>query len=302
MNISTSIPVFVRYLQVEKKYSQHTCDSYQKDIEQFSEFCLRTFDTEKWVDINHSFMRSWIVSMMSEGLTSTSVNRKISAMRSFYKWALKKKIVEKNPMIKIIAPKKSKQLPVIVSDANINRLLEKNIGEGGREEEYEFHRDHFIIQLLYSTGIRRAELVGLNIADINLARNEIRVTGKGNKTRSIPMTEMLKDAVLEYLGHRESHRIEDADALLLTEKGKRIYPRLIHNIVVQKLSAITTLSKKSPHVLRHSFATHMLDRGAELNAIKELLGHANLAATQVYTHNSIAKLKDTYAKSHPRSS
>ena len=170
-----------------------------------------------------------------------------------------------------------------------------------RDSPYTEARDTFIIQLLYNTGIRRAELVGLKVSDFNLERSEMRVLGKGNKVRSIPLTDTVKDDFLFYIEERAKTKIENSDALFLTVKGLKIYPRLVHSIVQNKLSSITTLSKKSPHVLRHSFATHMLDRGAELNAIKELLGHSNLAATQVYTHNSISKLKEAYGKAHPRS-
>lgn len=301
MKFEGLIDDFLAYLRVEKKYSEHTNISYGNDLKQFAAFCLREMGTSDLADIRHTHVRSWIVLMMGEAMTAESVNRKISALRSFYKWALKRSLVTKNPMLKIVAPKKAKRLPVIVQDANIGRLLETSIAATEGEDPYIMHRDDFIIELLYSTGIRRAELVGLKLSDINLARKEIRVVGKGNKVRSIPMTDALITSVRQYLDARAKVLILDADALLLTDKGKKIYPRLVHSIVTRKLSGVTSLSKKSPHVLRHSFATHMLDRGADLNAIKELLGHANLAATQVYTHNSISKLKEAYTKAHPRS-
>lgn len=289
------------YLRVEKKYSGHTCISYQNDLEQFASFCLREMETSGLKDIRHTHVRSWIVWMMSENITPESVNRKISALRSFYKWALKRAYIDKNPMLKIVAPKKSKRLPVIVQDANIGRLLEHTIGPEEVKNPYTVIRDDFIIELLYSTGIRRGELVSLTLSDINIARREIRVVGKGNKVRSIPVTDALMESLKNYLEARSKADIIDQEALLLTDKGKKIYPRLVHTIVSDKLSGVTSLSKKSPHVLRHSFATHMLDRGADLNAIKELLGHANLAATQIYTHNSISKLREAYNKAHPRS-
>ena len=203
-------------------------------------------------------------------------------------------------MLKITAPKKSKRLPIIVQDVNMDRLLESDLANLSTNP-YSDARDSFIVELLYSTGIRRAELVGLNVSDINLSRTEIRVLGKGNKVRSIPMTNHLIDAYNMYMSFRNNSEVIDHQALFLTDKGNKIYPRMVHSIVNKKLSSVTSLSKKSPHTLRHSFATHMLDRGADLNAIKELLGHASLAATQVYTHNSISKLKEAYGKAHPRS-
>jgi integrase/recombinase XerC len=292
---------FINYLRIEKKYSENTCISYENDLTQFFDYSHVAFDTVKLEDIKHVIIRSWIVSMMTENITPGSVNRKISALRTFYKWLLRKGYTEYNPMLKIVAPKKSKRLPVIVQDANIGRLCEKNLEKESSGSPYTEARDTFIIQLLYNTGIRRAELVGLKVSDFNLERSEMRVLGKGNKVRSIPLTDTVKDDFLFYIEERAKTKIENSEALFLTGKGLKIYPRLVHSIVQNKLSSITTLSKKSPHVLRHSFATHMLDRGAELNAIKELLGHSNLAATQVYTHNSISKLKEAYGKAHPRS-
>jgi len=292
---------FINYLRVEKKYSENTCISYENDLTQFFHYSYFAFEKEEVEDIKHIIIRSWIVSMMTENISPVSVNRKISALRTFYKWLLRKGYTENNPLLKIVAPKKSKRLPVVVQDANIGRLCEKNLVTETSGSPYAEARDTFIIQLLYNTGIRRAELVGLKISDINLYRSEMRVLGKGNKVRSIPLTDTVKEDFLIYMEERSKTKIENTEALFLTGKGMKIYPRLVHSIVQNKLSTITTLSKKSPHVLRHSFATHMLDRGAELNAIKELLGHSNLAATQVYTHNSISKLKEAYGKAHPRS-
>jgi len=251
--------------------------------------------------IKHLHIRSWIVSLMTNNISPESVNRKISALRTLYKWLLKKGTVTNNPMLKIMAPKKSKRLPVIIQDVNMDRLLESDLISSS-QNPYSDARDTFIIDLLYSTGIRRAELVALKVGDINLSRTEIRVLGKGNKVRSIPMTQHLIEAYKKYITFRNNLVHIESDVLFLTEKGKKIYPRLVHTIVQRKLSSVTSLDKKSPHILRHSFATHMLDRGADLNAIKELLGHASLAATQVYTHNSISKLKEAYGKAHPRSS
>lgn len=286
---------------MEKKYSNHTCISYRNDLKQFFEYCQVDYELTDVTSVKHLHIRSWIVFLMTHNISSESVNRKISTLRTLYKWMLKKGTVTSNPMLKILAPKKSKRLPVIIQDVNMDRLLEPDLSKTS-EDPYIDARDTFIIDLLYSTGIRRAELVGLKLSDINLNRTEIRVLGKGNKVRSIPMTLHLIEAYQKYLTYRDTVEDAEGDALFLTEKGKKIYPRLVHTIVSSKLSSVTTLDKKSPHILRHSFATHMLDRGADLNAIKELLGHASLAATQVYTHNSISKLKEAYGKAHPRSS
>lgn len=301
MTITALLPLFLNYLKVEKRYSSHTFLSYENDLNGFIIFCKQDYETDLLKNILHLHIRSWIVSLMSDNNSVVTVNRKISTLRTFYKWALRKGYTTTNPMLKILAPKKPKRLPVTVQDANINRLLEPGIGNEAMVHPYREARDTFIIELFYSTGMRRAELVGLKVSDINLQRKEVRVLGKGNKERSIPLTDELIQSFNKY--QKERNMLEDCaeTALFLTEKGKAIYPRLVHDIVAGKLASITTLSKKSPHVLRHSFATHMLDRGADLNAIKEILGHANLAATQVYTHNSISKLKEAYGKAHPRS-
>lgn len=301
MTLSALLPSFINYLRVEKKYSEHTCISYSNDLTGFIQYCLSDFETEALSDVRHTFIRSWIVALMTENISPVTVNRKISALRTFYKWSLKKGHTSINPMVKITAPKKAKRLPIIVQDANISRLLEHNIDSASLQNPYAESRDTFMIEVLYSTGIRRAELVGLKVSDFNISRQEIRVVGKGNKVRSIPLTDELIAAFTSYIKERNEVNVDNVDMLFLTDKGKPMYPRLVHTIVSRKLSSITTLSKKSPHVLRHSFATHMLDRGADINAIKEILGHANLAATQVYTHNSIAKLKEAYTKAHPRS-
>lgn len=293
------IEEFVGYLRVEKKYSPRTCTSYQLDLEQFAGFLQKEFEVDDLYAVRHQVVRSWIVHLMSDQLMASSVNRKISALRSFYRWALKKKLTSANPMLKIVAPKKPKKLPVTIPGHNLARLFEVSAGDLKAENDYVFVRDNFILELFYVTGMRRAELINLRLNDFNIHRKEVRVTGKGNKIRSIPLTGALIQKYQAYLKIRETLGTEHTDFVFLTEKGKPVYEKLIYNIVRHALGSITTLGKKSPHVLRHTFATHMLDEGAELNAIKELLGHASLAATQVYTHNSITKLKEVYKKAHP---
>ncbi|MFZ1524213.1 MAG: tyrosine-type recombinase/integrase, partial [Saprospiraceae bacterium] len=232
MNLNERISEFTAYLTVEKKYSSHSTAAYATDLEQFTDFCFRTFETQSATDVTHLMIRSWIVSMMTEKINTSTVNRKISALRTFFKWLIRKKYSTKNPMQKVLAPKKAKRLPVVVNDANIERLLEDNLTSDSEQDVYSEARNKFIVELLYSTGIRRAELVGMNVNDINFARGEIRVTGKGNKVRSIPMTNDLTDSVRHYLTVRNHSFAENhEDALFLTQKGKRIYPRMVHTIV-----------------------------------------------------------------------
>lgn len=297
--LSTVIPLFLKYLEVEKKYSKHTVLSYQNDLESLAEYSLSQYEVNDVSELKHLHIRSWIVRLMSEGISPVSVNRKISACRSFYKWLIKRGDIQVNPMIKITAPKKPKRLPTSIHDKSINKMAEVPLMTD-TDNDFEISRDHLIMTMLYSTGMRRAELVSLNMKDVDLARNELRVTGKGNKVRSIPVISSLKTDILNYLCVRESlENVTDTEALFLTAKGKRIYPKMVYNIVHRELSLITTLDKKSPHVLRHTFATHMLDNGADIHAIKEILGHSHLGATQIYTHNSISKLKEAYKKAHP---
>lgn len=300
MNFLSLQNQFIDYLRIEKKYSLHTCISYENDMRQFITYVAHHYELSEWQAIKALHIRTWIVGLMSEKISATSVNRKISTLRSFYKWSIKKGLIAVNPMIKIVAPKKPKRLPVTVQEVKIPRLMDKTLADATTNNPYAIQRNDFLVELLYSTGMRRSELIHLREEDINLHRKEIRVVGKGNKIRSIPLTDSIINAFIIYLQAKKDAGFEDQKHLFLTDRGAKIYARMVHNIVHQKLSSITTLTKKSPHVLRHSFATHMLDRGAELNAIKEILGHSSLAATQVYTHNSITKLKETYGKAHPR--
>ncbi len=299
VNMQSEIISFLKYIEVEKKYSPHTVLSYQNDLNAFQNFCVSAYEIENIVEIKHLHIRSWIVRMMSEGMSASSVNRKISSCKSFYKWLMKTKKIAANPMIKIVAPKKPKRLPPSVHDKNMQSIVQPSIILDPKDA-FESVRNHLIIQLFYGTGMRRAELISLDIGSIDMIRGEIRVVGKGNKVRVIPMVESLKKEIQEYKELRKNlDHILEPNALFLTTKGKRIYEKMVYNIVHQQLSLHTTLDKKSPHVLRHSFATHMLDNGADINAIKEILGHANLGATQIYTQNSISKLKEAYKKAHP---
>ncbi len=302
MDISQKIADFIGYLQVEKKYAIHTCISYDNDLRQFADFLVLQTGIQDIELIKHTHVRTWMVHMMGEGISPVTVNRKISALRTFFHWLIKRKQLQANPMSKVLSPKKPRRLPVFVQEQQADRLLEPEIMVEGRK--FVQVRDLFIVETLYATGIRRAEMRTLKIGDIDMYKREIRVTGKGNKVRIVPVTEDWIDHLEKYLQHRGEvlrERSIQHDTVFISHTGRPVYDKLIYQIVREKLSTLTTLQKRSPHTLRHSFATHMLNAGADLNAIKELLGHASLAATQVYTHNSIAKLKDVYSKTHPRS-
>ncbi|MBK9149746.1 MAG: tyrosine-type recombinase/integrase [Saprospiraceae bacterium] len=300
MHFGELIGRFLAYLEAERKYSPHTILSYQNDLNQLHTFIIHEFSIQTLEELSHSHIRSWMVHMMQEGVTAVSVNRKISALRSAFRWFKKKGFILQNPMLKITVPKKPKRLPVVVQKNSLERLLDDRISPN-EEDMYIHARNSMIIDLFYATGIRRSELKQLTTGDIDFFRKEIRVVGKGNKVRSIPITQPILDKLDQYLKIRNDNFPGIPEkCLFLTPKAKPVYDRMIYDIVHRELSQVNTAGKKSPHVLRHTFATHMLDNGADLNAIKEILGHASLAATQVYTHNSLSKLKEAYGKAHPR--
>lgn len=290
------IDIFVKYLKYEKRYSQHTVHSYENDLSKFAEFYnfnKETFDPRA---ISHQEIRKWIIFLMECGYAPRSINRKLSALKSFYKYLLRENYVKKSPLTKITAPKVNKKLPNFVERDKMDLLLDKiDFGDG-----FESYRDKLIIELLYLTGIRLAELIGLKINDIDFNHKNIKVLGKRNKERIIPINNELINSFNAYIPMRLEFKNTKIDHLIITIKGEKAYPKLIYRIVKKYLEQVTTIEKKSPHVLRHTFATHMLNSGADLNAIKEILGHANLAATEVYTHNTFEKLKSIYKQAHPR--
>lgn len=287
---------FIKYLQYEKRMSPHTVLSYSNDLQQFQTYLDAIYKVSDIREVNHSIIRSWIVSLMDNKLSSRSVNRKISTLKSFYKYLLREKVVSINPMGKIQSPKNPKRLPIFIEESKMEAISTGEIyGEG-----FKGARDMLLIEVLYATGMRRAELINLKIRDIDLAKGTLKVLGKRNKERLIPVTTNLAGLIREYLDLRRKLDTSGNDHLFINEKGNPLNPSSVYRSVRDTLKKVTTLSKKSPHVLRHTFATHLLNNGANLNAIKELLGHANLAATQVYTHNTIEKLKNVYSKSHPR--
>ena len=291
----SNISGFLDYISHQKRYSPHTVTAYKKDLEQFNQFLLSDFQIESFKKVESTIIRSWIVHLIEKEVSTRSINRKISTLKSFYKYLLKNNEVTKNPLLKVVTPKTSKRLPVFVGESEISNLFD----EVKYDDGYEGSRDKLILEFLYATGIRLIELVNLKIKSIDFSNSTIKVIGKRNKERIIPFGDKLKSEIDQYLIERQKLASTE-NHLFLTKNGKKIYPKLVYRTVNYYLSMVTTVSKKSPHVLRHTFATHMLNNGADLNSIKEILGHANLSATQVYTHNTIEKLKNIHKQAHPK--
>lgn len=293
-----TIQPYIEYLKFEKRYSVHTLTAYQADLYEFTEFVKIQYGDTDLASINHGVVRSWLAQLKEQGLTAKSLNRKISTLKSFFKYLLKTGIIDISPMAKVISPKIGKRLPVFVKEEETQLLLDSL---NSSAENWRSLNARMIITILYATGLRLSELINLKEKQVDFARLQIKVLGKGNKERIIPLSDKLINGIREYqqLKRKEFETYEDV--LLVSEKGKKLYPKYAYLIVNQYLGKSSTLDKKSPHVLRHSFATHLMNNGADLNAVKELLGHSSLAATQVYTHNTIEKLKDVHKKAHPKS-
>ena len=291
-----AIKKFINFLLLEKKYSQHTAIAYQKDIEMFQLFLSREFPESKLSDVNYSQIRNWIVELVNTNITNRTINRKVSSLNSYFKFLLKIQSVEFNPLRKHKALKVSKKLQIPFSEIEITSVLNSI-----ETDSFEGLRDKFIVELFYSTGMRRVELVNLKLSDVNLSQAQVKVLGKQNKERYIPLLPNVLDTYQAYLIKRSNLKvIKDLTALFLTRKGVKVYEKLVYRVIINYFDTVSTKVKKSPHILRHSFATHLLSNGADLNSVKELLGHSSLAATQVYTHNSVSELKKVYEKSHPR--
>ncbi|NRB83923.1 MAG: tyrosine-type recombinase/integrase [Winogradskyella sp.] len=292
-----SLEAFSNYLSLEKKYSKHTVLAYGRDLELFQEFMLENHDSRSIENVSYSEIRQWIVELVNGGVSHRTINRKMSSLNSYYKFLQKVKAIETNPLKNHKALKVGKKVQLPFSKEELKRVLEGAI----EVIDFESARDHFIVELFYATGIRRIELVNLKINDIDFSNKQIKVLGKRNKERYIPLINSLESSLKVYLDFRRTLPIvKDKEMLLLTKKGLKVYEMLVYRIINKYFSKASSKEKCSPHVLRHSFATHLLNEGADLNAVKELLGHTSLAATQIYTHNSIAELKKVYAKSHPR--
>ena len=290
------IDTFLQYLKFEKRVSPHTLLAYQKDLDQFQSFLSQTFPEEKVESASHGLIRSWIINLTEEELEPRSINRKIACLRSFYKFLQRQEIISTNPMLKIRVLKSKKGLPSFVKEGEMVKLLDSLTFEN----TFDGWRDKIILELFYSTGIRLSELIHLKDSKVDLNRHTIKVLGKRNKERIIPFPSSLVSIIETYRSFRDKEIPMNNELLLVTEKGEACYPVMIYRIVNKYLNLYTTTDKKSPHVLRHSYATHLLNKGAEINAVKDLLGHSSLAATQVYTHNSIEKLKKAFKKAHPK--
>ena len=287
---------YINYLKAIKRYSEHTLTSYNTDLTQFSDFCIKEFETGI-NDANHQIIRSWLAFLLESGMSSRSANRKLSSLRAYYKYLRANGHDIKDHFAKIVSPKQEKRLADFVEEGKMEILLD----EVFTSSDFETIRDKLIIHLFYTTGIRVSELINLETRNLNMEEMSIRVLGKRNKERIIPLCKEILPDINEYLDLRASlETTTNENCFFITKKGKKTYHKLVYRIVNYYLSRVTTLSKKSPHVLRHTFATHMLNNGADLNIIKEILGHANLSATQIYTHNSIEKLNKVYKNAHPR--
>ncbi|MDQ6814732.1 MAG: tyrosine-type recombinase/integrase [Bacteroidota bacterium] len=297
LSIHPQIQAFIEYLQFEKRFSQHTVISYQTDLDQFYLFLRNQYEISSLTGITPGFVRSWLVQLRSDELSAKTLNRKISTLKSFFKYQIKAGEIEQSPMTTIVSPKVGKRLPSFVSEKDMqilqNHLEFPNTWKG--------QTDRLLLVLFYQTGMRLSELIGLKESDLDQANAQVKVLGKGNKERIIPVSaELATELGLYMLNKRQLFFHSTYTNLLVNEKGKPLYPKYVYNVVKNNLSLVTTLQKKSPHVLRHTFATHLTNNGADLNAVKELLGHSSLAATQIYTHNTIEKLKDVYKNAHPK--
>lgn len=295
--MSAHIDSFLDYLRLERAYSPRTVQSYGMDLNEFEAYLRRT-DAELTLEtVDADNVRNWTMEMMEAGQKETSVNRRLSALRSFYRYLLRKGVIKVSPMQTVKGPKKKKPLPMFLREEEMNRLLdETDFGEG-----FEGERDRLIIEMFYETGMRRAELVGLNEADVDFYRGQIKVTGKRNKQRLIPFGEELGSALRLYMEEKAQEVPEAEDGALFVQKsGRRVTDAWVYTMVRRNLSRVTTIKKRSPHVLRHTFATTMLNHDAELEAVKELLGHESVSTTEIYTHTTFEELKNAYSKAHPR--
>ena len=290
------IDAFLDYLRLERNYSVKTIVSYRTDLLEFEEYFKKVDAELDFTRADADVVRNWMVNLMDDGRTATTVNRKLSSLRSFYRFLLKRKVVSVDPMVKVVGPKKMKPLPSFVREKDMDRLLDESLYDEG----FEGCRDRVILEMFYATGMRRSELIGLDVADVDLSAKLIKVTGKRNKQRLIPFGDELAEGLLEYIKVRNETLLQGTDAFFVLKNGERMYPEAVYRLVRRYLSGVVTLKKRSPHVLRHTFATAMLNGKAELRAVKELLGHESLATTEVYTHTTFEELKKVYEQAHPR--
>jgi len=292
-----SIQSFLDFLKYEKRYSVHTLTSYQTDLIGFIDFLETKFGGVSLKEVNHNFVRSWLAQLKENGLGAKSINRKISSLKSFFKYHLRTGAIESTPMSQVISPRISKRLPVFVKEEDTGKLIASLTNS---TENWKTLNAKMLITVFYATGMRLSELINLKEKQVDFSKSQIKVLGKGNKERLIPISKELAQTIIDYQKLKKKEFDNPEDFLLLTEKGKKLYPKYAYLLVNQILAQASTLDKKSPHILRHSFATHLMNNGADLNAVKELLGHGSLASTQVYTHNTIGKLKEVHRKAHPK--
>lgn len=291
-----SVLSFIEYISYEKNYSSNTITAYKKDLETFQFFCKNNFEENEIENVPYSYIRSWIVELVEANISNRSINRKVSTLKSYYNYLLKSKQITQNPLRKHQSLKVSKKINVPFSEKEINEAIQNF----GKTENFESIRDRLIIELLYSTGMRRAELIGLKNSSVDLSQRIVKVLGKRNKERQIPLLDSVIKTINNYQMQKNTMKV-NVDSFFITKKGEKLYPTLVYRIINEYFSKVSLKSKKSPHVIRHSFATHLLNEGADLNSVKELLGHSSLASTQIYTHNNLKELKKMYNHAHPRS-
>ena len=297
---------FYSWLRFEKRYSPHTLEAYKRDLSQFHFFLEKQFaiPADQPGLVRHSHVRSWMVDLLDQGVVERSVGRKLSCLKTYWHFLLREQVTDKDPTKRVLTPKIPKRLPAYIESEDLRslfRLLMEQESEDELIPGFSRTRDRMILEILYSTGIRRSELIGLNHADVSLQNRSLLVRGKGNKERMIPLSKDLLASIKEYIQAKsDKFPINGPEPLIITDKGSRMYTAFVYRIVRKNLTLVSTVQKRSPHILRHSFATHLANAGADLNAIKELLGHSSLASTQVYTHNSIDRLREVYRKAHPK--
>jgi len=289
------INAFLDYLQLEKQYSKHTITAYRNDLNSFKGFLITEYNQDNLVEVHYTQIRSWIVSLVDLKLSNRSINRKISSLKSFYKFLQKIRQIEANPLSKHKALKIKHKVQVPFNVNEVNQVL-SNID---KTDDFISVRNKLIVELFYSTGIRRAELININQEDISISNKTVKVIGKRNKERYVPLLNSVLETLINYLKLKETYA-KNTQALLITKKGNKVYETLVYRVINSYFAKVSTKEKKSPHILRHSFATHLLNQGADINSVKELLGHSSLASTQVYTNNSLEMLKKVYNHAHPR--